>query len=183
MTHTILNKLRKKWRRWIGLILLVTMIPILSGCYGYFPLTKAVYRYNGDVTYSKVLRTLLFWGLVIIPVYGVSTIADALVFNLIEFWTGNVLHVSNEYDKEGSKVTLKPLDNGNSAELTVLRNNEIVSQLRFMRVSDNVFEVYDNNKLSGMVVQTSDGDLEFTDREGQPIQTIKADDIKALSPS
>jgi hypothetical protein len=183
MTYNILKVSIKRWCQGIALSLLVTMSPIFIGCYGYFPLTKAVYRYNGDITHHKVLRTLIFWGLVIIPVYGTSLLADALVFNLIEFWSGNVLHVNVDTD-EDSKISLRPLDDGKGAELVVLRNNEIVSQLKFFKVSDRTFEVYDNNnKLSGMIIQTTEGDLQFTDINGKLIQTIKAEEIKALSQS
>lgn len=184
MTFNIIKVFTKKWCQGIALTLLVAMSPVFTGCYGYFPLTKAVYRYNGEVTYHKVLRSLLFWGLVIIPVYGVSMLADALIFNLIEYWTGNVLHVSVDTSDEDSKITLRPLDDGKGAELVVLRDNEMVSQLKFIKVSDTTFEVYDdNNKLSGMVIQTPEGDLQFTDIQGKLIQTIKAEEIKSLSQS
>jgi hypothetical protein len=184
MSHNMLKVLTLKRCRWIALILLLAFVPTFISCYGHFPLTKAVYRLNADVTYNKIVRSLLFWGLVIVPVYEVSMLGDAVVFNLIEFWTGNILHIGIENKDEDSKVTLKPLDNGTSAELTVSHGNEIISQLKFFKVSDRVFHVYDeNSKLCGMVIQTPEGDLKFSDEEGRLIHTIKAEEITTLSAS
>jgi hypothetical protein len=184
MSHNMLKVFTLKQCRWIALILLLTFVPTFISCYGHFPLTKAVYRLNADVTYNKVLRSLLFWGLVIVPVYGVSMLGDAIVFNLIEFWTGNILYVGIENKDEDSKVTLKPLDNGTGAELTVSHSDEIISKLRFFKVSDRVFHVYDeNNKLCGMVTRTPEGDLKFKDKERRLIHTIKTEEIKTPSAS
>ena len=38
---------------------------------------------------SRFVKTLVFWGLNIIPVYGVAALGDLIIFNLIEFWTGS----------------------------------------------------------------------------------------------
>jgi len=59
----------------------------LQGCYGRMALTKKVYAVNGEVN-DKFVRSLVTWVFIIVPVYGVSALADFVLFNTIEFWTG-----------------------------------------------------------------------------------------------
>lgn len=60
-----------------------------SGCFGKFGATNALYDWNVEVSDNKWLRWLVFLVLVIVPVYGLFIIADALVINTIEFFSGN----------------------------------------------------------------------------------------------
>jgi len=68
--------------------LLVVSLIAAPGCYGPFTLTKQLHHWNGQVG-DKWVNEVVFIVFVIIPVYGVATLADAIVFNSIEFWTGN----------------------------------------------------------------------------------------------
>jgi len=70
----------------ISLLVLACFIAANTGCYGSFALTKKVYKWNGSLG-DKWLDSLVMWVLYIIPVYGVSVFIDAVVFNVIEFYT------------------------------------------------------------------------------------------------
>ena len=59
-----------------------------SGCYGPFNLTRRLYQWNSQVG-DKWEKELVFLLLVALPVYGLTTFGDAVVFNSMEFWTGN----------------------------------------------------------------------------------------------
>jgi hypothetical protein len=59
-----------------------------SGCFGGFALTKKVYGFNKQTSSDKWIREIVFLVLVIVPIYELSTLVDALLFNTIEFWTG-----------------------------------------------------------------------------------------------
>jgi hypothetical protein len=61
---------------------------VLQGCYGKMALTKKVYALNGQVS-DKFLRSWVTWAFIFVPVYGVSVGIDFILFNTIEFWTGN----------------------------------------------------------------------------------------------
>ena len=63
-------------------LLLTTSI----GCYGHFKLLNGVREFNEGVGPNPVMRSLVMWGLVIIPVYEVAWLGDVLVFNVIEFF-------------------------------------------------------------------------------------------------
>ena len=59
-----------------------------SGCYGPFYLTRKVWHWNGQVG-GKWANEVAFIAMTWLPVYGIATLADAVIFNSIEFWTGN----------------------------------------------------------------------------------------------
>ena len=68
----------------IALLVLVAMVS--AGCTGSFVLTKKVYNFHRDQE-GKWMDELFFLGTVILPVYGLATLGDAIIFNSIEFWT------------------------------------------------------------------------------------------------
>jgi hypothetical protein len=71
----------------VKLVLCVVVAASLQGCYGKFALTRKVYALNGEVR-DKFLRSGLTWVFLIVPVYGVAGLADFVVLNTIEFWSG-----------------------------------------------------------------------------------------------
>jgi uncharacterized protein DUF3332 len=76
-------------KRLISAVLAMAVAMVsLQGCYGKMALTKKVYRINGEVS-DKYLRSLVTWVFVLAPVYAVSALADFVLFNTIEFWSGN----------------------------------------------------------------------------------------------
>ena len=60
----------------------------LPSCIGSFSLTNKLLTWNRQVG-SKFVNELVFFAFWILPVYEVSAIADVLVLNSIEFWSGN----------------------------------------------------------------------------------------------
>ena len=80
--------------RSITLVTLLLFVLAVSGCYGGFYLTKALYKFNGEVKVDgspkadRVAQSAVMVLLVIIPVYQLAALADAVILNSIEFWTG-----------------------------------------------------------------------------------------------
>lgn len=60
----------------------------LQSCIGSFALTNKVLSWNNQVG-SKFLNELVFFAFWVLPVYEVTSIADLIVINSIEFWSGN----------------------------------------------------------------------------------------------
>jgi hypothetical protein len=80
--------LRKVVRsKWLVAVLVAVAMMMAMGCYGDFKVTKSLYEWNGDIE-NEYLESAAMVGLIIIPVYEVVMLADAIVFNPIEFWTG-----------------------------------------------------------------------------------------------
>ena len=88
----------KAMSRSLALLSLALSIPCLTlGCYGTFPMTNEVYDFNGDVgnnadSGGKIIQTGVFW--VLTPVYVVAMVGDAVIFNMVEFWSGETVNVS-----------------------------------------------------------------------------------------
>ncbi len=74
-----------------GKVIAFTMIlsgsVVLSSCVGSFSLFNRLVAWNQNVN-DKFVNEVVFLALNIVPVYGVCYVADALVINSIEFWTG-----------------------------------------------------------------------------------------------
>ena len=58
-----------------------------SACFGTFQATKKLYQFNKGVG-DKWVVEVVFVALSIVQVYSLVVAADALVFNSVEFWTG-----------------------------------------------------------------------------------------------
>ncbi|MCZ6794005.1 MAG: DUF3332 family protein [Planctomycetota bacterium] len=58
------------------------------GCYGSFKLTKKLYDWNGSIE-DPWGQEAAFLVCVLVPAYFFSTLGDAIVFNSVEFWTGD----------------------------------------------------------------------------------------------
>jgi len=70
-------------------LLIVCIILATSGCIGSFTLTRQVYNWNAGL--GKIGGELIFLAFVIIPVYSITMIGDALIFNTIQFWGGGTV--------------------------------------------------------------------------------------------
>ena len=59
-----------------------------TGCFASFAATRALWKFNDDFG-NKWVKWLVFLGLSILPVYSLFVLADVLVLNSLEFWTGS----------------------------------------------------------------------------------------------
>lgn len=91
----------------VATVLLLASTLSLNSCIGSFSLTNSVLKWNKQVG-PKFINELVFFAFWILPVYEVSGLADIIVLNSIEFWSG-----SNPVAK-GTKVI-----NGNDGKYLV----------------------------------------------------------------
>ena len=59
-----------------------------TGCFGSFGLTSKLHDWNSNVSNTKFVNLLVFYGMCILPVYEFAVLGDLLIFNTIEFWDG-----------------------------------------------------------------------------------------------
>lgn len=59
----------------------------MSSCIGSFSLFNGLASWNKNATGNDILNEIIF--LVISPAYGICFLADAIVLNTVEFWTGD----------------------------------------------------------------------------------------------
>lgn len=79
--------MKKKSFTWLLAGTLASSI-LFSSCIGSFNLTNKLLTWNKGID-SKFVNELVFIAFWIVPVYEISTLADILVINSIEFWSGN----------------------------------------------------------------------------------------------
>lgn len=60
---------------------------LMTSCIGSFKLTNKVLAWNHQIS-NKFVNELVFFGLCVLPVYEISALADLLVINSVEFWSG-----------------------------------------------------------------------------------------------
>lgn len=76
-------------RRGHSMIALLCVGLLVSGCYGPFNLVRRLHHWNGQVG-GRWANEVVFLGLAyLLPVYSICGLGDVLIFNSIEFWTGD----------------------------------------------------------------------------------------------
>ncbi|MDL2291875.1 DUF3332 domain-containing protein [Bacteroides sp. OttesenSCG-928-F21] len=75
---------------------------LFSSCIGSFGLFNRLLSWNQNINENKFVNELVFVALGIVQVYSVAALADVLVLNSIEFWSG-----SNPMAKAGDVKTVK----------------------------------------------------------------------------
>lgn len=109
----------------VSIALVAVMLTLgLGGCFGNFAATRKVYDFNKNFG-DKWPNQLMFWVLNIVPVYYVASFADVVLFNTIEFWTGNnpmAMGPTDEVIKYASQ-------DGKDLKITIRQNQVIVEDL------------------------------------------------------
>lgn len=72
----------------VAVVLALAASMLSTSCIGSFALTNKLLTWNRTIS-NKFVNELVFFAFWIIPVYEVSAFADVVVFNSIEFWSGN----------------------------------------------------------------------------------------------
>jgi Domain of unknown function (DUF3332) len=95
---------RKFLSRLVTGVMLMCFMTVSTACYGPFNLTRNVYHWNSGIKGSgevndKWMKELVFFGMIVIPVYMFSALLDAFIFNSIQFWSGdNPVKVTQDQD-------------------------------------------------------------------------------------
>ena len=72
----------------VALIIALAGSILSTSCIGSFSLTNKLLSWNQSVG-NKFVNEVVFFAFWIVPVYEVAALADILVLNSIEFWSGN----------------------------------------------------------------------------------------------
>lgn len=75
-----------------------------SSCIGPNNAYNSVLSWNSKVSDSKFLNELVFLGLNIVPVYQLCLFGDYILFNSVEFWSGeNMISTPEPYKPQETK--------------------------------------------------------------------------------
>lgn len=129
---------------------LLSMSLILSSCIGSFNLTNKVKDWNEGLG-NKFVNELIFIGLHIIPVYELTIMADILVLNSIEFWTG-----SSALSKKENSTKIVKNQKGEDVAITSCADGYIITganeeiKLQFNE-ADNSWSVASNGEVTKLL--------------------------------
>lgn len=129
---------------------------LFSSCVGSFGLFNRLSSWNQSVG-NKFVNELVFLAFNIIPVYGVAYLADALVINSIEFWSGsnpmaNVGDVKKVKGENGNYL-VKTLENGYS----ITKEGETASMDLIYNQEANTWNVVANGETAELIKMNNDG--------------------------
>jgi hypothetical protein len=123
----------------IALVLVAAVGALSAGCFGKFQLTRKVYDMNKSID-EKYVRSAATWIFVIVQVYTVAALLDLIVFNVIEFWTGENPVAEAKVTKvyaHGNGRTVLTLSRDGSATVAVIERYEGERLVSTLRVRDD----------------------------------------------
>ena len=173
---------------WLAVSLVAVAFGI-SGCYGPFYLTRKVWKFNGEVSDNKWVVEIVHLICLALPVYSIAGAADGLIFNSIEFWTGN--NPLAEASADGVKATrrivrgdtdylLKRVAGPAGDELVIeqSRRGRPGEVLRFQRQGDHMVALNGEGALLLSSRTEADGRVVITDAAGAQVASYTGDDVQ-----
>jgi hypothetical protein len=101
---------------------------LVSGCIGSFAAFNKLRTWNQTATEEKWVNEVIFLGLLIIPVYSLASLADIIIFNSIEFWTGENPVEKATFSMDGDKKVIQKFskdDNGRHMQILYYEKEEL----------------------------------------------------------
>ena len=123
----------------IALVLAAAVGALSAGCFGKFQLTRKVYDINRSID-EKYVRSAATWIFVFVQVYTVAALLDFIVFNVIEFWSGENPVAEATVTKaftQGDGRTVLTLSRDGSATVAVIERYEGERLVSTLRVRDD----------------------------------------------
>lgn len=129
---------------------------LFSSCIGSFGLFNRLNSWNQSVG-TKFVNELVFLAFNILPVYGAAYLADVLVINSIEFWSGsnpmaNVGDVKKVKGENGNYL-VKTLENGYS----ITKEGETASMDLIYNKEANTWNVVADGESAELIKMNNDG--------------------------
>lgn len=147
---------------------------ICSSCIGSFGLWSSLKDWNNNIG-NKFVNEIVFLAFHIVPVYEVAYLADVIVLNSIEFWSG-----SNPLTDVGSVKTVK----GESGEYLVQTNEDGYTITKKGEEDKPLTLIYDKEKNTWnasaegqtfeLITMNEDGTITFKQQDGTPV-TVSPD--------
>ena len=140
-----------------------------TGCFGEFALTRRVWEWNDDLSDSKFVKTLVFYVLNIIPVYGIAGFIDVVILNLIEFWSGSNPMSMNEGDYEMQMATIK----GEKFKMEATKDTFTTTQITGTKAGEVRVMKFDRNDMTWKYTDSKVCDqpvVSFLDAKGENVR-------------
>jgi hypothetical protein len=144
---------------------------MLTGCFGGFAATRALWEWNDDFG-NKWVKWLVFLGLSILPIYSLFVLADVLVLNSVEFWTGSnpVAHGA-----DGRTYARLPTNDPRTVRVEVRRDGRLEHVAHFRRLDGQRLQLLDQaGAVLADVRERQGGQLQLRDARGKLLLELSA---------
>lgn len=156
---------------------------VTTGCTGSFNLTKKVYNFHRSKQPDKWADELGFLVVALLPIYGFATFADAIVFNSIEFWTGENPVAYNPGDQK-----IKTVQNGKDKiilsynpktdEIAIIPQKNQKQNLTLARFDDGSVAIKDQKgELLYISKKNPNGDISIFDKNDKLVKNFSAEEV------
>ena len=145
---------------------------LCSSCIGSFGLWSNLKDWNNNIG-NKFVNEIVFLAFHIVPVYEVAYLADILVLNSIEFWSG-----SNPLAQVGTEKTVKG-ENGeyivrtNADGYTITKKGEEGKALNLVYNEENrTWNAMANGESFELITMNEDGTITMKQQDGTPLTIV-----------
>jgi hypothetical protein len=167
---------------------LLAGLVFVSGCYGPFYLVRKVHKFNGEVSDNKWVVELAFLAMYIIPVYSLAGAADAIIFNSIEFWTGeNPLTTTSSSTPKTKRIVrgeqeilLSKLSTPAGEQLLIqqMTQGQPGLSLRMQREGEGMVAFNGEGEVVYRAHTLADGGIAIADAQGQQVAQYSEDQVQ-----
>jgi len=149
-----------------------------TSCLGSFHAVTSLKHWNDSVSDNKFVNNVLFWAMNIVPVYGLFVLGDAVVFNLIEFWSGSNPLAMNEGDMEIQTIEHE----GNLIEMRAMKNKMQMAVIDGPKKGESLELNYNVDEQAWYAVKDGENIKLSSIEDGKylvylPNQTVKIDQL------
>lgn len=159
----------KKFNFKMAATLMICSAFLFTSCVGSFGLHNRLSTWNQGIS-NKAVNELVFLVLNIIPVYGVCYMADALVINSIEFWSGSNPMASigdiKKVQGENGNYLVETLENGYSI---TKEGDESASMELIYDKELNTWNVVSGDTSAELIQLNNDGTASMTLPNGEDL--------------
>jgi hypothetical protein len=169
-----------------GIVSSLVVISLMTGtgCFGPFNLTKNVYHWNNGIKGSgevneKWMKEIVFFGMIVIPVYMFSALLDAFVFNAIQFWSGTnpvkVTQGPNGYPEAvragEAAIQFSWSAERRSATVAYRRNGALIKTVTVVSDGD-VYRIIDEHTKASYVIEQNTHEVNILDDDCRSIHRV-----------
>lgn len=172
-------------KKFIALLLVCTVFTSI-GCTGSFNLTRKVYDAHRSQS-DKWADELVFLVVALLPIYGIATWCDAVIFNSIEFWTDENPIVYNPngpkkfVSKDGDKLVMSYDEKSDQITVTATSPEGKSETIILERTDAAVVAKDAEGNILSSSMRKDDGQLALYNDQIQMVKSMSAgqfDDLK-----
>jgi len=135
------------------IILMTIALFSLTACTGPFKLVKKIHNLHRSQP-EKWVDEAIFLGCVIVQIYTIGTLGDAIIFNSVEFWTGK-----NPMDNVASSEKSKTIQEGDKIAVISYGKNSDTLKIESSTLPGSVVTIQKSGE--GVLLKDSNGKVLF----------------------